>query len=394
MANEIKSQQEIYEEYTTELTSRSDELTDLNEGSSIDVLAGVTSVAVSEIVRRVISEFRKTFFRTAHGPEVTGGPDDLERLAVDHFGEGFARPEATKATGVVTFSRQTTDAGNVVIPVGTVVKTRANANGQSQRFETVAAVTMTGLSINASVRAIVAGEDGNAEPDTVVEVESTLTDSTVGVTNADAFAGGAPTENDAQYRETIADLIETLKGATVAAIEAKAKTVDGVESATILEEIVPVKEWDTVADEAIGSLFRITRVTLYIADANGTASPTLINDVKAVLPSTRACGVKVEVEAAEAVAIDWTVSLTLNPSGPNFATLSEDTTLIKEAMQEYIQGLAMGADFVRSTAKAAIMAIWGPSGTNDLSDLTTSLPVADIAIASNEKPIPGTIATE
>lgn len=389
----LKSQEELYDEFITELQNIAPELTDTNEGSNLDFLAGVMSFAVSEISRLTVDEFRKTFFDTAHGPEITGGPDDLETLAVDHFGDDFARPAATSALGVVAFSRANMDAGNCTIPIGTVVKTLPNANGEAQRFTTEAEVILTGLTINASVNAAVPGVAGNVLADTVTVIESALTDSSVVVTNALAFTGGAAEENDAEYRETIRNRLLSLTGATLAAITAAAKNVAGVETATAIEAEIVVIEYDIATSAPVvgADYFRIPRVILYIADANGTASAPLIALVEAAIAIVRAAGVRVEVLGAIALELDWSAEITLNPGGPNFAELSVDPTPIEASMRDYINELPIGTDFIRTTANAAIMAIWGPAGTNDITAFVTNTPSGNVPAAADEKLIPDDI---
>lgn len=388
----IKTQQELYDLFVTELQSQKPDLTDTEIGSIIDVLAGVFSTAVSEVSQITVDEFLKTFFDTANGPEITGGADDLERLAVDHFGSAFARPAAVKATGTVTFERPNVDAGDVTIPEGTVVKTVQNSQGTSVRFETESEVEMTGTTINASVRAIVAGIAGNVQADKVTQIESTLTDSTITVNNASAFAGGAETESDAEYRETIRLLLETLKGGTLAAIEATALTVGGVELATAIEFLQYVKEWNVGGDVPVGDYFGLPRARVYIADSNGTASQSLIDDVTDAIETVRAAGVRVEVLGATALSQDFIASITLNPAGPNYATLQTDTTLIEDAMRTYLQDLEIGEDFIRNSAKVAMMAFFGPSGTDDLTNFTVTTPTGDVSVDENEKLVPGTIS--
>lgn len=391
MATEVPSQQELYDLYKNEVQSRNPALTDFEDGSKLDSLGGGFSVAGQQLVKFIIDKFAQTFFDTAHGPEVTGNTDDLEILAIDHFGESFARPAAEKAIGVVAFSRPNTNAGNVTILAGTVVKTNKNANGEEQRFVTVSEVTMTGLTINASVEAVNAGISGNVLANTVINVETALTDPTVTVTNALAFSGGEAEDTDAEYREFIRNKIETLRGATKTAIEAAANNVPGIETATAIEDLQVVREWDIGGNAPVGDYFRIPRVRLFVADINGVASQALIDAVDLAISFVRACGVRVNVLAATALSVDWTVSLTLNPSGPNFAELSTDTTMVEETMAQYIRDLAVGTGFDRTLAKQAIMAIWGPAGTDDLTDLTVLVPTGNIAATATQKLIPGTI---
>lgn len=387
----MRTQQELLELFVTELQNQNPDLTDDEIGSIIDVLGGAISTAVFEIQKLTIDEFRKTYFDTANGPEITGGVDDLENLAVDHFGDDFRRPSAVASSGVVTFSRPTSGAGNVTIPAGTVVKTPANAAGTSQRFATESEVIMIGLTINASVNAAVAGSAGNVQANKVTQVESTLTDPSIVVNNSAAFAGGKEEEGDAEYRETIRTLLKSLKGGTLEAIEAKVKTVAGIEFAKALEFLQYVKEWDVGGGVPVGDYFALPRVKVYVADANGVASDPLVETVQDAVDTVRAAGVRVEVLAAIALSQNWNASITLNPSGPNFGVLQSDPQMIVDEMLKYLQDLPIGTGFNRGSAKNYMMAIFGPAGTNDLTNFTTNIPSGDVTAAANQKIIPGTV---
>lgn len=392
MATEVPSFSDLYDLFETEVQNVASDLTDFEEGAINDVLGGAFSVGAEELSRLIIEKFNKTFFSTAHGPEVTGGPDDLEFLATDHFGDSFARPEAQAAIGTVTFSRPTTDAGNVTIPAGSIVKTNANSQGVEQRFSTDSEVILTGLSIDASVTAVEPGTSGNVLSGTVINIESTLTDDTVVVTNDDPMSGGVETQTDAEYREFIRNKIEIIRGATKAAVEAAALNVPGIVVATAVENLQSVIEWDIGSSSTVGDFFFIPRVKLYVADINGTASAALIEAVEDAIFDVRACGVFIEVIAATPLSMDWDASVSLNPSGPNFALFSSDPTLIEQTMAEYIRDLAIGEDFNRNLARAAILAIWGPSGTDDLTDFVTNEPLGTIDISAPTKLIPGTVS--
>lgn len=391
MATQVPSQQDLYDLFKNEVQAVNPELTDFEEGSKLDSLGGGFSTAGQEVVKLIIDQFSKTFLDTAHGPEVTGSTDDLEILAVDHFGDSFARPAAEPAVGVVNFTRPNSLAGNVTIPAGTIVKTEKDSNGKEQRFATESTVVMTGLSINASVTAVEPGTEGNVQIGTVTVIETALTDPTVVATNAAAYTGGEAEDTDAEYREFIRNKIETLRGATKAAIEAAAVNVAGIETATAIEDAIAVKEWDIGGNVPVGAYFRIPRVRLFIADANGTASQALIDNVDDAVFPVRACGVRVEVIGATALPVNWTASIVLNPSGPSFAEFSSDPSRIVDTMIEYLNELAIGTGFDRGLAKLAIMAIWGPSGTDDLTDFNTSIPVGNISALATDKIIAGTV---
>ena len=393
MATELLSQEDLIELFRNEAQLQNPNLTDFSDGSSNNAFAGIAAVAVRELQKIVIQKFNTTFISTAQGAETSPNQtDDLEILATDHFGDNFSRPEASKSSGVVTFSRPTTGAGNVTIPVGTIVKTTQNANGEEERFTVTAEVTMTGLTINASVEAVEAGSSGNVNANTVTVIESSLTDATVTVDNTLAFVGGDEEADDSEYREFLRNNIEVIRGATATAIQAAALNVPGVEFATPVESIMAVIEWDIGGSTTIGSFFRIPRVQLYIADANGTASAALIALVEAAIEGVRAAGVKINTLGATALPTDWTAAITLNPGGPNFATLSTDTSMITDSMAQYINDLPIGTGFNRALANLAILAIWGPSGTNDLTGFLTSVPSGDVAATAVDKLIPGTMS--
>ncbi len=393
MTTTVKSQGDYYTDFKNEVQDNAPELTDFTEGSKLDILGGVHSTGVGELTKLIVDLFMKTFFDTAHGSEVTGNTDDLQTLAVDHFGSAFARPQATSAVGTVTFSRATFTAGAVTILAGTVVKTAPDASGVSQRFATVATVVMgpTTLTINASVAAVVPGVAGTVNPATITTIESALTDATIVVTNTLATSGGAAALADSDYREFIRNKLETLKGGTIPGIEGMAKTVAGVVIATVTEAEIAVKEWNIGTNSPIEPLFRIPRTTLYVADANGTASQALQDQVSAALESIRSAGVQIFVAGATPLPINWTASIVLNPLGPNFATLENDATLIVDTMKAYINSLPVGTSFVRRIARLIILGIWGPSGTNDITDFINHTPVGDVQATAIEKLKPGTV---
>jgi hypothetical protein len=389
MATDLKSQQDYYDDWKNAVQAIAPQLTDFSDGSELDSLGGATSEAGNEFSLIVNTAFAKTFIETANGPEITGGPDDLQTLAVDHFGSTFARPGPVSSEGVVTFTRPNAGAGNVTIPAGTVVKTSQDANGVSHRFSTVLAVLMTGTTINASAESIVEGASEDVLAHTVNIIESALTDVSITVDNPSPMVGGADTLDDSAYREYIYDLIAAVRGATLEAIQAKAKTVPGVVSSLALETEMSVIGWNIATSTTVGSFFYIPFAALYVADANGSADQALINAVQVAIDSVRAAGVKVTVYGASPDTLDWASSLTFNPTGPSFASLSVDPTPILTSMKDYINSLAIGTGFIRSVANAAIMSIWGPGGTNDLTNFVTVDPVGDVSATPTTKIVAG-----
>lgn len=398
MTTEVKTQQQFYEQYRDEVLGLANELTDFSEGSLHDIIAGALSTCQNELSELIISEFVKTYFSLASGTEEQGGSgdvDDLEALAVDHFGETFRRPEASRATGSADFSRPNTDGGDVPIAIGTIIKTLKDANGEEIRFRTTEAGTMTGLSLTLNIEAVDPGIDGNiTSADKIVVIETTLSDPTVTVTNSANTAGGTEQPQDPEYRDIIKNLIISLAGATEAAVKGAALAVSGVALAELVTVERVVIDYDIGGEEILAgaTYFRIPYPVIYIADSSGNSSAALIQAVKNALVSVKAAGVRIDVQGAVAVSFDWTASLTLDAGGPNFAELSSDLTKIIETMTEYVNSvLGIGEGFTKAEANAYVLSVWGPSGTGDLTAFSTSVPSGNVSVDANEKLIANTI---
>lgn len=388
MTTSVKSQQEFYNQYKNEVLALSSELTDFSDGSMHDVINGALSTCLNEVTELIVSEFVKTFFGLAEG-------QDLEFLAVDHFGDDFARPKANSATGTVSFSRPDTNAGDVTIPAGTIVKTEKDANGEEIRFKTTEEVTMTGTSISAEIEAVDAGKIGNiTSTGKIIVIESTLSDASISVTNNSNTAGGSNAPTDDEYRVIIKNLIVSLAGATEDAVEGSALAVSGVSLVALTTEQKVVIEYDIGAGDikSGADYFRIPYPVIYIADADGNSSPALIEDVQNALVFTKAAGVRIIVKGAVPVNFDWTGSLTLNASGPTFNELSSDLSKIIDSMTEYVnKTLDIGQGFNKANANAYILSIWGPAGTDDITSFSTSVPSGNVSINANEKLIANTV---
>lgn len=398
MTTTVKSQQEFYSQYRDEVLGLANELTDFSEGSMHDIIAGAISTCQNELSELIITEFTKTFFDTATGTADQGGEgtqDDLQKLAVDHFGERFKRPQAIPSTGSVDFSRPNTDEGDVTIPIGTIVKTKKDANGEEIRFSTTEEVTMTGTSISANIEAVDAGIIGNITSSGKITVlESTLTDTSITVTNSLNTAGGIDEEKDPEYRETIRNLIISLAGATDAAVKGAALAVSGVSLVELTTDERIVIDYDIAQDQiaANSTYFRIPYPVMYIADSSGNSSEALLQEVRDSILPIKAAGVQIEVRGAVPVSFDWTASLTLNAGGPNYTELSSDLSKIENSMNDYINSsLSIGEGFNRADANEYILSIWGVGGTNDITSFSTSIPSGNVSVQANEKLIANNI---
>jgi hypothetical protein len=373
MSAKPKTQGEYYDIFKTEVQSLADEFSDWSDGSMNDIISGALSVGMNELSRLIVTEFSKTFFNTARG-------DDLEFLATDHFGDQFAKPQPTNATGKVKFQRPTTNAGDVTINTGTIVKTRKDSQGQEQRFSVKQTYVLTGLEIEAEVEAVIPGSPGNVAPNRIVVIENALTDQSVTVNNFETMAGGTDSPDDAEYRELIRARIQSLKGATEEAIRGALLALPNIAFASLVTETLVVRRWDIASNAPDGDFFRIPYPIAYVADQNGNSSLELAAQGAEAIEDVRAAGVKIEVRGAFASPMNWVGTITLNASGDNYASLSSNPQPIIDSMAEYLnKQLEIGEGFVREDARAYVMSIWGAAGSGDLSDFQTLNPVGDVA---------------
>ncbi len=381
MAAGVRTIQDYYEIYKTEVISQAGDLTDFNPGSMHDILAGTFVIAINEVAELLISEFRKTYFDTAEG-------GDLDSLAADHFGNRFARPQALRSTVTLTFSRNNTNLGDIIIPRGTVVRTATDAFGTSISFVTLEQVKLVSESIHVSAQSEDRGATQNVGANTLIEIDSALKDPDINVKNTHPSAGGTDSQTDFEYRETIRSLIGSLVGATKDAIEGVLRSVPEIANVALVETLIPVISYDIATQKATegAQYFTYNKPVAYVSDIYGNSSDELLVKARDAIKSSRAAGVIINVLGASTKLVTWQAKLTFNASSPNYSGISADPKKIKESMIDYVnRKLAIGESFSRDDARDFILSLWGGPGTNDLSDFKTELPSGDVSVKADEK---------
>lgn len=312
MVNVIEKFNDLVSAGKEELAAQSTDLTDTSDGSVIDVLLHAGAAIGFEVYNLSLSTFRKVFFATAEG-------SDLDNLAYDRF--RLTRQSAVRSVGQITLSRLNTSAGNVSIPAYSVFTTDADNEGNVYRFRTTAPSLMTGLSLTATVEAVEAGSSGNISVGEIVNVETALTDSSITVTNSAAMSGGTDAETDDDFRQRIVDYFINLRRGTVAALEYGARSIAGINFATVSE--------DNIASGI---------VDVYVGDVNNTANNTLLVAVANELENWRAAGIAVSVHAVSTTATSVDLTMTYE-SGADQTSIQED---IISAITTYANTLEIG----------------------------------------------------
>lgn len=288
-----------------------------------------------------------------------------------HSGQAeLTRRAATKARGLVWFERAPQSTGNVRIPVGRVVRTKADATGMVWRYVTVVDAVLADGAQRVAVlcEAEEYGAGANAVAGQICEL-STHVPGIGGVANdADWLTSeGADEETDAQLQEryTLAWLEKA--GCTSAAYKAWALSVPGVISAKVLDNH-PRGE-GTVDLVVLGSAGIPTEHLLELV-RTAVAAKVPVNDLW-------------EVTGPQAVPVVVDVELEIVSGSPETAgTLGEARirALFAGAGVEAagVEPFAISEDFVRDRVVATLM-----GGTDGLPGLKRVIWISpDVAVVA------------
>ena len=256
---------------------------------------------------------------------------------------GCQRKGGEKATGTVTFSRNTPADNDILIPAGTKVRTQIDSNGNYYVFTTDSNVTLTkGLtSVDASITAEYVGTAYNLPSNSIIVMVDHIAGITA-VTNANPTSGGVDVESDEDFRARIPEYISSLARGTKTALKVGAESVAGVGSATVVEGNP-------------GS------VNVYISATSGDVTQDLIDSVKTTLDDYRSAGVQVNVYGVLSIPVSVTATLSVKDG------YSGVQTSVQNALIDFLNKKPQG-DLVRENEIIAV--IMDVEGVEDISSLS------------------------
>lgn len=331
----------------------------VNEGDISEMLIKAAAAMADKCVEHSASSFRETFLDGATGQALTD-------LVNDHW--NLPRLLASAATGSVAFTRVSATGPAGSIPAGTVVATVINPEGEDFRFETDTALAFAldeqgPKSVGVTAQAT--GRESNVNATGLVtRIVDALFDSFT-VTNDTLIVGGAPEEEDPDYRQRAREYPSTLRRGTLAALEFGAKQITGVKIASAFED-------------AFGL------VTVYVSDIDGNSSAQMINDVQVELDTNwKAGGTVLTVAGGVPVLTDIDYSLTVRP-GTDVAALEPS---IAAAITGTMKKLKQGETLSLEQVATAIMNV----DIDNITKVTINDPLADIDPPDNQVIRAGTI---
>ena len=362
----------IYTEFLRRnLKAKLPQVSNWRDGSIANAVAGAAAVTMQELSFQINQSFLKLFLQTAKN-------EDLDKLVFDKYGEAFKRPEGRKSQGYVTFRRPEISLP-VRITAGTIVKSSPDINGDTIEFRTVEDVFLINTEIKAKIESVTSGSNTNVLANTIKQIVSNLPDESIECDNENPTILGMDQYNDDEFRKYVRAEIAALKYYTNTSIVEKIKELPVIERVTERSAAKRVQETST------GKKYNIVVTTLYVCDADGNYSQTMLDVANLIVRRHKAEGTNIFVEGAEAFKFNWKANIKLNPEGRNFNILSQDLSMIKDDMKLYADRLDIGEDFITSNADFYMLQKWGPSGTNDLVDFSTKAPAADIV--TNDKQV-------
>lgn len=261
-------------------------------------------------------------------------------------------------------------AGGEIIAVGTddavIVAGTRMLRGDGVVYEVLLDATVSGGVCSLLVAAVLAGEAGNADAETVVTFESPIADVSVTASVGDSgLTGGADAESTASLR---ARLLARLRNAPQGGAE-------GDYSVWALEVPGVTRVWVSPRELGAGTV-----AVRFVRDGDADPFPSAgeVEDVQAYIDERRPVTADVTVSAPVAEEWDFTLSVTPN------------TVAVKAAVEAEIEDLfrregAPGVTLPLSKVRTAIGIADG------IEDYTLTTPSADLTHAAGELPVVGTV---
>lgn len=312
--------------------------------------------------------------------------DDLTQLTADHW--NIQRRTATPAVGTVTFSRAGANATAQEFPIGTVVATERDSQGNDIQFTTTQAAQW-GASTNGDrtvpTQAVVAGVAGNLSGSNLVTriISTPPPGGTYTIFSSTQPAGGAEEETDSELRDRTRLYPSTLRRGTLGALEYGAKSLTSI----------TVAKANAVQDTT-------GLVTVYISDASGGSTgttkqvgPLTVDDgtmtakIAVELFNWAAGGALVNVTGGQVQTVDVTVTLTVR-LGIDINQLISD---VQDSISGRMNKLNIGETLYLSEIMSAVKAV----DPDNIVDVVVNLPVTNTAPTTSGHIIrPGVITVQ
>lgn len=278
----------------------------------------------------------------------------LDRLVWDRY--SITRKPAAPAQVNLQFSLSAPASVSFTIPVGTILST-----SDGIQFETVVAGSIAAGGsgpIFIAATSLLAGANQQVKAGTVTNIVSQIPNAPTGimVTNNFASAGAADREQDSALRDRARRFWVTAQRGTLAAIEAGALAVPGVVRANALEVLDGNNRpgrWVflIIADNYTDALANLNQTSPAYATQSQALAVTVFN----ALNDVRCGGIFVQVQVAQVVLLQISLSLTFGAGVDTVATANQAMAVVAA----YTNQLDPGDTWVPSAAAATLRQVPG-----------------------------------
>ena len=358
------------QEIMTRLMTDIDDKYDKSEGSFFYDAEKPVAIEAERLYAKIDSTIDRAFVQTATGIDIDNKLAEV----------GLTRISASYATGEVVISGN----AGTPIPAGTQVK----SDSLTFTISESGSISQSG-SVTLPAVCNTAGPVGNIPPgainDTITisiedKVHHTIIFRICRVTNITAFSHGENIESDESARARY------LKRAQRPPTSGNKYHYEewALEASTAVGKSKCLPLWDNDSTHTPGEV--AGNVTVLLLDNTmSPASTALVNTVKAYIDTQKPIGANVIVAAAEALAINVSLELTL-AEGFDVDAVKEN---IKSAISKYLQGLAFEATEV-SYAKIG-SCVLSVEGVIDYENMTVNSGTVNIDIDYDEVPVMGVL---
>lgn len=324
-----KSTQQIRESIENGLREQPSfgETWDYSDDSPFTQFYMVLSAEIGELHQIQENNFNNVRVATAEGnPLKTLGPN-----------VGISAIQPRPATGQATF----TGLSGTIIPIGFQIRTD-NAEEPIIYRVTEQGVIGSGGTIILNIQAATAGATSNVVANRLTVIINPIPGLS-SVTNAVAISNGINAETDLEFRQRYFARVTSIGGAAASAIAGGLRNVTGVTNAFVLDNKTATTDANGLPPHSFRAIVQggtnqaIAEAILGVQPAGIDSDGTISENV------TDSQGQTQTIRFSRPTEITLYVRLTLT-KGPNFP--SDGDTLITNALVEYIDGFALGADVI------------------------------------------------
>lgn len=283
-----------------------------------------------------------------------------EQLDLHAAQRGLSRKKGVKAHGLIAFRLDAPLDYPFIVPKDTICTT----SDGSKNFISLQDVTISAGATYATVRAEAekTGKIYNVKPDSITTI---VTYFSVGIRimTSSVFVGGEDDENDESLRKRILTSFQNISnGANEAYYLALAQSVDGVQSASVINEAGTTG-----------------RLLIYVAGRGAVLNETQLSTLNALFTEQKCAGTNIVIYHASLVPVNINCSIAIQ-TGASFEDVSENLT---EALEKFFLDKNIGENITLAELGEIIFHVNGVKNYSFISMSDSVINQNELAVIGN-----------